>query len=53
MPFDILPRACIDRGMIDDAIASYELALRKPAHLPGPVIPRYSYRLARLYEQKG
>ena len=53
IPFDILPRAYVERGMIDCAIASYELALKKPPHLLGPIIPRYYYRLARLYEQKG
>jgi eukaryotic-like serine/threonine-protein kinase len=53
IPFDILPRAYVERGMIDSAIASYELALKKPPHLMGPIIPRYYYRLARLYEQKG
>jgi tetratricopeptide (TPR) repeat protein len=53
IPFDILPRAYIQRGMIDSAISSYELALKKPPHFLGPIIPRYYYRLARLYEQKG
>jgi tetratricopeptide (TPR) repeat protein len=53
IPFDILPRAYIERGMIDSAIASYERTLKKPPHLLGPIIPRYYYRLARLYEQKG
>jgi tetratricopeptide (TPR) repeat protein len=53
IPFDILPRAYVERGMIDSAIASYELALKKPPHWLGPIIPRYYYRLARLYEQKG
>ncbi len=53
VPFDILPRAYVKRGMIDSAIASYELALKKPPHWLGPIIPRYYYRVARLYEQKG
>jgi tetratricopeptide (TPR) repeat protein len=53
IPFDILPRAYVDRGMIDSAIASYERALKKPAQFLGPIIPRYYYRVARLYEQKG
>jgi tetratricopeptide (TPR) repeat protein len=39
--------------MIDSAIASYERALKKPPNRFGPIIPRYYYRLARLYEQKG
>ncbi len=53
IPFDILPRAYVERGMIDSAITSYELALKKPPHLLGPIIPRYYYRVAQLYEQKG
>jgi tetratricopeptide (TPR) repeat protein len=53
IPFDILPRAYVERGMIDSAIASYERAIKKPVHWLGPIIPRYYYRLARLYEQKG
>ena len=53
IPFDIMPRAYVERGMIDSAIVSYERAIRKPANLLGPIIPRYYYRLARLYEQKG
>ncbi|MBP1732456.1 MAG: serine/threonine protein kinase with repeat [Deltaproteobacteria bacterium] len=52
-PFDILPRAYIRLGLIDSAIASYELSLKKPPHALGPIIPRYYYRVARLYEQKG
>jgi tetratricopeptide (TPR) repeat protein len=39
--------------MIDSAIAAYERALRKPPHYLVPIIPRYYYRVARLYEQKG
>ena len=53
VPFDIMPRAYIERGIIDSAIASYEIALRDPPHFRRPIIPRYYYRLARLYEQKG
>ena len=53
IPFDILPRAYVQRNMIDSAIASYERALKKPPPRFGPIIPRYYYRLARLYEQKG
>jgi tetratricopeptide (TPR) repeat protein len=53
IPFDILPRAYIECDMIDSAIASYELAIKKPGHWLGPIIPRYYYRLARLYEQQG
>ncbi|MBP1732452.1 MAG: serine/threonine protein kinase, partial [Deltaproteobacteria bacterium] len=53
IPFDILPRAYLARGLVDSAIAAYEVALKKPPHLLGPIIPRYYYRVARLYEQKG
>jgi eukaryotic-like serine/threonine-protein kinase len=53
IPFDILPRAYVERNMIDSAIASYERALERPPNELGPIIPRYYYRLARLYEQKG
>jgi eukaryotic-like serine/threonine-protein kinase len=53
VPFDILPRAYVERGMTDSAIASYERALIRPPHFWGPIIPRYYYRVARLYEQKG
>ena len=52
-PFDIVPLAYIERDMIDSAIAVYELAIRKPPLAGGPIVPRYYYRLARLYEQKG
>jgi tetratricopeptide (TPR) repeat protein len=47
------PRAYVERNMIDSTIVSYERALRKPPHELGPIIPRYYYRIARLYEQKG
>ena len=52
-PFDIVPRAFAERNMIDSAIAAYERALRKPPHYLVPIVPRYYYRVARLYEQKG
>ncbi len=39
--------------MIDTAIADYELAVKKPPHLLGPIIPQYYYRLAQLYERRG
>ena len=53
VPFDIMSKAYVERGMVDSAIASYEVALAKPAHWLGPIIPRYYYRVAHLYEQKG
>ncbi len=53
IPFDIIPRAYLERGMVDSAIAAYEITVRQPPHFQGPIIPRYYYRLARLYEQQG
>jgi tetratricopeptide (TPR) repeat protein len=45
---DILPRAYLALGQLDSAIAAYERAIR-----PGEIFPRYHYRLAQVYEQKG
>jgi tetratricopeptide (TPR) repeat protein len=53
IPFDVLPRAYAEQGMIDSAIVSYERAVKKPPHFLGPIVPRYYYRLARLYERQG
>ena len=46
---DILPRAYLALGQLDSCIAAYERAIK----LPGPIFPRYHYRLAQVYERKG
>jgi len=52
---DILARAYVERGEIDNAIAEYErlttLDLNKPARLL--IHPLYHYRLGVLYERRG
>ncbi len=53
IPSDIVPQAYLERGMPDSAIAAYEMAVDKQADFVCPIIPRYYYRLAQLYEQKG
>jgi eukaryotic-like serine/threonine-protein kinase len=53
VPQDLVPRAYVAMDSLDKAIAAYERAV---FHTPGqvwPIIPRYHYRLAFLYEQKG
>jgi serine/threonine protein kinase/tetratricopeptide (TPR) repeat protein len=50
---DIVPQAYVQRGMIDSAIIAYEWAVDRKIDYLCPIIPRYHYRLARLYEQKG
>lgn len=51
--FDVVPQAYLQRGMTDSAIVAYEWAVDKRIDYLCPIIPRYYYRLARLYEQKG
>jgi len=53
VPFDIVPQAFIQRRMVDSAIVTYEWAVDRKTDFLCPIIPRYHYRLAKLYEQKG
>jgi serine/threonine protein kinase len=50
---DLLPRAYLALGQLDSSIEAYERAVSLQAAPGSPISPRYHYRLALLYEQKG
>jgi serine/threonine protein kinase/Tfp pilus assembly protein PilF len=50
---DVVPRAYVALDQLDSAIASYEKAVSHEVSPGRPIFPRYHYRLAVQYEQKG
>jgi eukaryotic-like serine/threonine-protein kinase len=53
VPHDLVPAAYVAMGRPDSAIAAYERAVSTQSTTFVPIIPRYHYRLARIYEQAG
>ncbi len=53
LPQDPYPRAYVALGNLDSAIAAYERAVSHEVEPFFPIIPRYHYRLALVYEQAG
>ncbi len=53
VPQDPYPRAYLALGTLDSAIAAYERAVSHEVEPFFPIIPRYHYRLALVYEQAG
>jgi serine/threonine protein kinase/Tfp pilus assembly protein PilF len=50
---DVLPRAYLALGQLDSSVAAYERAVSFDADPDSPILPRYHYRLAQVYERKG
>jgi tetratricopeptide (TPR) repeat protein len=50
---DAVPQGYLRRGMLDGAIAAYEVALGRNVDYMCPIVPRYHYRLAGPYEEMG
>jgi len=53
LPPDAVPQRYLQRGMLDSAIAAYEVALGRNVDYMCSIVPRYHYRLARPYEEMG
>ncbi len=53
IPQDPYPRAYVALGNLDSATAAYERAVSHEVETYFPIIPRYHYRLALVYEQAG
>jgi len=53
LPQDPYPRSYVALGILDSAIAAYKRAVSHEVDPFYPIIPRYHYRLALIYEQAG
>jgi tetratricopeptide (TPR) repeat protein len=53
IPQDPYPRAYVALGNLDSAVAAYKRAVSHEVDPFYPIIPRYHYRLAQVYEQAG